>query len=91
MSTAMWKVTENHAQTYIPDPRLYVYCPGFQQKTGVVFSVVGQVMGLLSECQYTRLDKLSETEKVLGITCFASSLFHSLSNPYILFYSGGRP
>ncbi|KAG5536815.1 hypothetical protein RHGRI_024295 [Rhododendron griersonianum] len=63
MSTAMWKVTENHAQTYIPDPRLYVYCPGFQQKTGVVFSVVGQVMGLLSECEYTRLDKLSETEK----------------------------
>ncbi|XP_058227005.1 calmodulin-binding protein 60 A-like isoform X2 [Rhododendron vialii] len=63
MSNPMWKVTVNHAQTCIPDPRLYVYCPGSQQKTCVVFSVVGQVMGLLSECQYTRLDKLSETEK----------------------------
>ncbi|KAI8543579.1 hypothetical protein RHMOL_Rhmol08G0229700 [Rhododendron molle] len=66
MSTAMWKVTVNHAQTCIPDPRLFfrrAYCPGSQQKTGVVFSVVGQVKGLLSECQYTHLDKLSETEK----------------------------
>ncbi|KAF7135780.1 hypothetical protein RHSIM_Rhsim08G0168500 [Rhododendron simsii] len=64
MSAAMWEVTVNHAQTCRPDPRLYVYCPESQPKTCVVFSVVGQVMGLLSECQYTCLDKLSETEKL---------------------------
>ncbi|XP_058227662.1 calmodulin-binding protein 60 A-like [Rhododendron vialii] len=63
MSTKMWEVTVDHAQTCILDPRWYFYSPGSQQKTGVVFSVVGQVMGLLSECQYTRLDDLSETEK----------------------------
>lgn len=64
MSTKMWEFTVEHAQTSILDHRLYFYCPGSQQKTGVVFSVVGQVMGLLSDCQYIPLDKLSETEKV---------------------------
>jgi len=63
MSTKMWEFTVEHAQTCILDHRLYFYCPGSQQKTGVVFSVVGQVMGLLSDCQYIPLDKLSETEK----------------------------
>ncbi|KAF7134686.1 hypothetical protein RHSIM_Rhsim08G0168400 [Rhododendron simsii] len=42
MSTKMWEVTVDHAQTCILDPRWYFYYPGSQQKTGVVFSVVGQ-------------------------------------------------
>lgn len=98
MSTKMWEVTVDHAQTCILDPRWYFYYPGSQQKTGVVFSVVGQVMGLLSECQYTRLDDLSETEKAFFFKCldyflYFFLLFHSLSNPFLhlLFFSGGRP
>ncbi|KAA8540860.1 hypothetical protein F0562_024823 [Nyssa sinensis] len=65
MSAKMWEVTVDHARTCILDKKLYLYCPtGSQQKTGVVFNVVGQVMGILSEGQYTPIDKLSETEKV---------------------------
>ncbi|XP_057465917.1 calmodulin-binding protein 60 A-like isoform X2 [Actinidia eriantha] len=64
MSAKMWEVTVDHARTCVLDSRLFFYCPpGSQQKTGVAFNVVGQVMGLLSECQYSPLDKLSETEK----------------------------
>ncbi|GFZ07798.1 calmodulin binding protein-like protein [Actinidia rufa] len=64
MSAKMWEVTVDHARTCVLDSRLFFYCPpGSQQKTGVAFNVVGQVMGLLSECQYSPIDKLSETEK----------------------------
>ncbi|GLU12222.1 hypothetical protein SLE2022_289200 [Rubroshorea leprosula] len=64
MSAKMWEVTVEHARTCVLDSRLYLYCPsGSQQKSGVVFNVVGQVLGLLSECQYMPIDKLPETEK----------------------------
>ncbi|KAI8018409.1 Calmodulin-binding protein 60 A [Camellia lanceoleosa] len=64
MSAKMWEATVDHARTCSIDPRFYFYCPpGSQRKSGVVFNVVGQVMGLLSECQYSPIDKLSETEK----------------------------
>lgn len=66
MSAKMWEVTVEHARTCILDKRVYLYCTSSsQQKTGVVFNVVGQVTGLLSECQYVPIDKLSETEKAL--------------------------
>lgn len=65
MSAKMWEVTVEHARTCVLDKRMHLYCPpGSQQKSGVVFNIVGQVMGLLSECQYNTIDKLSETEKV---------------------------
>ncbi|MBA0851066.1 hypothetical protein Goshw_012526 [Gossypium schwendimanii] len=64
MSAKMWEVTVEHARTCVLDKRMHLYCPpGSQQKSGVVFNIVGQVMGLLSECQYNTIDKLSETEK----------------------------
>lgn len=64
MSAKMWEVTIEHARTCVLDKRMYLYyTPGSQQKYGVVFNVVGQVMGILSDCQYVRVDKLSETEK----------------------------
>ncbi|XP_059640854.1 calmodulin-binding protein 60 A [Cornus florida] len=64
MSAKMWEVTVDHARTCTLDKKLYLYCPpGFQPKTGVVFNIVGQVMGLLSECECVPVDKLSETKK----------------------------
>ncbi|KAF7806118.1 calmodulin-binding protein 60 A isoform X1 [Senna tora] len=64
MSAKMWEVTVEHARTCVLDTRRYLYFPSFSQpKTGVVFNAVGQVTGLLSECQYVPVDKLSETEK----------------------------
>ncbi|XP_052483336.1 calmodulin-binding protein 60 A isoform X2 [Gossypium raimondii] len=70
MSAKMWEVTVEHARTCVLDKKMHLYCPpGSQQKSGVVFNIVGQVMGLLSECQYNTIDKLSETEKELLIIC----------------------
>lgn len=93
MSTKMWEVTVEHARTCVLDKRVYVYCPpGTQQKSGVVFNVVGQVMGLLSECQYVPIDKLSETQKAhfpYHIRSFFSSLFiiqlYNLSPSFMTF------
>lgn len=66
MSAKMWEVTVEHARTCVFEKRMFLYSPpSSQQKTGVVFNVVGQVMGLLLECQYVPIDKLSETEKAL--------------------------
>lgn len=64
MSTKMWEVTVEHARTCVLDKKIYLFCPRSQEKTGVVFNVVGQLMGLLSDCQYVPTDRLSETEKV---------------------------
>lgn len=65
MSAKMWEVTVEHARTCVIDKRMFLYyAPGSQQKSGVVFNVVGQVMGVLSDSQYVPIDKLPETEKV---------------------------
>ncbi|KAI3763115.1 hypothetical protein L1987_53565 [Smallanthus sonchifolius] len=64
MSAKMWEVVAEHAtRCVIDDNRLYMYCPQSQKKDGVVFNVVGQVLGLLSDCKYVVSDKLSEAEK----------------------------
>lgn len=65
MSTKMWEVTVEHARTCAPDSTRHLYFPPHSQpKTGVVFNSVGQLTGLLSECEYVPVDKLSETERV---------------------------
>lgn len=77
MSAKMWEITVDHARTCIVDKRLYLYCPpGSHQKTGVVFNVVGQVMGILLECQYVPLDKLSEPEKADAYNLVVSAFEH---------------
>lgn len=64
MSTKMWEVTVEHAQTCVLDKKLHLYNPsGSQQKIGVVFNVVGQVTALFLDGRYIPGDKLSETEK----------------------------
>ncbi|XP_027330679.1 calmodulin-binding protein 60 A isoform X2 [Abrus precatorius] len=63
MSAKMWEVTVEHARTCVLDSTRYLYFPSHSQQPGVVFNAVGQVTGLLSECEYAPVDKLSETEK----------------------------
>ncbi|KAK7330452.1 hypothetical protein VNO77_24646 [Canavalia gladiata] len=63
MSAKMWEVTVEHARTCVPDTTRYLYFSSHSQQPGVVFNAVGQVTGLLSECEYVPVDKLSETEK----------------------------
>ena len=65
MSTKMWDTTMEHARRcVIDDKKLYLYCPRSPNRDGVVFNVVGQVLGLLSDSKYIVADKLSETEQV---------------------------
>ncbi|KAF5476861.1 hypothetical protein F2P56_003553 [Juglans regia] len=76
MSAKMWEVTVEHARTCILDKRMHVYPPNSQEKTGVVFNVVGKVMGLFSEGQYVPVDKLSETEKAEAHNLVISAFEH---------------
>ncbi|CAA0826756.1 Calmodulin-binding protein 60 A [Striga hermonthica] len=62
MSAKMWEITVDHAQTCVLDKKLYSY--GNLEAKGVVFNVVGQVIGVFSNGQYVPFDKLSEPEKV---------------------------
>ncbi|KAL9243173.1 hypothetical protein vseg_017094 [Gypsophila vaccaria] len=65
MSTKMWDVTVEHARTCVLDKKIYLYySPSSQHRNGVVFNVVGQILGLYSESQYVTIDNLSEIEKV---------------------------
>ncbi|KAK2355702.1 hypothetical protein P8452_75713 [Trifolium repens] len=63
MSAKMWEVTVEHARTCVLDTTRHVSFAAHSQQPHVVFNAVGQVTGLLSECEYVAVDKLSETEK----------------------------
>ncbi|KAF4356145.1 hypothetical protein F8388_012295, partial [Cannabis sativa] len=64
MSAKMWEVTVEHARTCVLEKSMFLYIPSnSQHKTGVVFNIVGQLLGQLSDGQYVPIDKLSETEK----------------------------
>lgn len=65
MSTKMWEVTAEHARRcVVDDKKLYLYCPPSLNRDGVVFNVVGQVLGLLSDRKYVVADHLSEVQRV---------------------------
>ncbi|KAI3684552.1 hypothetical protein L6452_33776 [Arctium lappa] len=77
MSTKMWEVVVEHAtRCVIDDNKLYLYCPQSQKKDGVVFNIVGQVLGLLSDCKYVVSHKLSETEKIEAHKLVISAFHH---------------
>ncbi|CAL5198292.1 unnamed protein product [Lathyrus oleraceus] len=63
MSAKMWEITVEHARTCVLDTTRHVSSAANSQQPRVVFNAVGQVTGLLSECEYIAVDKLSETEK----------------------------
>ena len=68
MSTKMWEVTVEHARTCMLPNQMYVYfaesSPQRNTEAGVVFNVVGEVMGLLSQNQFVSVNDLSESQKV---------------------------
>lgn len=65
MSTKMWEVNVDHARRcVIDDKKLYLYSPPSLNRDGVVFNVVGQVIGLLSNRKYVVADNLSEIQRV---------------------------
>ncbi|CAK9158376.1 unnamed protein product [Ilex paraguariensis] len=81
MSAKMWEVAVDHARTCEIDKRCYLYCPsGSQHKAGVVFNAVGQLMGILSDCQYIATDKLSETEKACSPADAHNSVISAFRN-----------
>ncbi|XP_075505022.1 calmodulin-binding protein 60 A-like isoform X1 [Primulina tabacum] len=64
MPPKMWDVMVEHARTCVLDKKLYLYdASQSQQQNGVVFNLVGQVMGTFSNGQYISADNLSESEK----------------------------
>ncbi|XP_058115575.1 calmodulin-binding protein 60 A-like isoform X2 [Magnolia sinica] len=63
MSAKMWEITVDHAWTCTLDRRLFVYYTSAQQRTGVIFNIVGQMIGLHSELQFVPVKDLSDTQK----------------------------
>ncbi|XP_048228769.1 calmodulin-binding protein 60 A isoform X3 [Ricinus communis] len=57
--------------------QLFIDSQRLRHKSGVVFNVVGQVMGLLSDCQYIPVDKISETEKADAQNLVMAAFEHS--------------
>ncbi|XP_062212877.1 calmodulin-binding protein 60 A-like isoform X2 [Phragmites australis] len=62
MSTKMWEVSIEHAKTCVLTDKMHYYYPDNQNKTGVVFNVVGEVRGLISD-KFVSVDGLTEKEK----------------------------
>ncbi|KAL5218538.1 hypothetical protein ABZP36_019222 [Zizania latifolia] len=62
MSTKMWEVTVEHSKTCILTDKVHLYYPDSLSKTAVVFNVVGEVRGLISE-KFVPSEDLTENEK----------------------------
>ncbi|KAG5536822.1 hypothetical protein RHGRI_024302 [Rhododendron griersonianum] len=72
-----WESIVDHARTCKLDKSLQLYFPvSSEKKSGVVFNVVGQVMGLISEYFYLSIDKLSDDQKANGKKLVVSALEH---------------
>ncbi|GMQ10175.1 hypothetical protein CsSME_00053277 [Camellia sinensis var. sinensis] len=76
MSDKMLKETVDHALTNKLDDWYSYYSGSSQQKFGVVFNVGGQVLGILSECRYVPVEKLSATQKVDAHKLVVSAFEH---------------
>ncbi|VFQ86597.1 unnamed protein product [Cuscuta campestris] len=77
MSTKMWEVTVEHARTCVLGNKMYSYYPsGTEQKSGVVFNIVAQVMGLFVDSQFVPADNLSETDKAEARELVISAFRH---------------
>ena len=73
MSAKMWEATVEHAKTCVLTDKVHHYYPDSLNKAGVVFNVVGEVRGLISD-KYVSVDDLTEKEKVTMLHRFLSFL-----------------
>lgn len=73
MSAKMWEATVEHAKTCVLTDKVHHYYPDSLNKAGVVFNVVGEVRGLISD-KYVSVDDLTEKEKVTMLHSFLSFL-----------------
>ncbi|CAL4936806.1 unnamed protein product [Urochloa decumbens] len=62
MSTKMWEATVEHAETCVLSDKVHYYYLDGLNKAGVVFNVVGEVTGLISD-KFVSVDDLTEQEK----------------------------
>jgi hypothetical protein len=73
MSTKMWEATVEHAKTCVLTDKVHHYYPDGLNKAGVVFNVVGEVRGLISD-KYVFVDDFTEKEKVTMLHRFPGFL-----------------
>lgn len=85
MSAKMWEVTVDHARTCTLGSQIHLYYANGQGKNGVVFNVVGQVLGIQSEKQYISVNNLSDEQKV-EILLLLNSSFATITRINLLFF-----
>ena len=73
MSTKMWEASVEHAKTCVLTDKVHHYYPDGLNKAGVVFNVVGEVTGLISD-KYVFVDDFTEKEKVTMLHRFPGFL-----------------
>ncbi|XP_047329882.1 calmodulin-binding protein 60 A-like [Impatiens glandulifera] len=73
MAAKLWEELVDHLRTCILDTKLNFYWCSLNQN-GVVFNVVGQIVGIFEKHQYTAIQNLSGTQKDLAVNLVASAL-----------------
>ncbi|XP_020582812.1 calmodulin-binding protein 60 A [Phalaenopsis equestris] len=63
MSARMWESTVDHARTCPLTNQMHLYYADDLQKTGIVFNVIGEVMGILMDQQFVHVNDLSDAQK----------------------------
>ncbi|KAI0502659.1 hypothetical protein KFK09_017615 [Dendrobium nobile] len=63
MSAKMWEITVDHARTCPLTNQMHLHYADDVQKTGIVFNVIGEVMGILTDQQFVSVNDLSDVQK----------------------------
>lgn len=63
MSARMWEMTVDHARTCALSNQLQLYYSDNLQKTGVVFDVIGELMGILTDQKFVSVNDLTDAQK----------------------------
>lgn len=74
MSGKNWTATVRHALTCTD--KMVCYSSSSRQQSGVVVNASGEVLGLLSECKFVHIDKLSGAEKASAHKSVISAFEH---------------
>lgn len=63
MSAKMWEVTIEHARTCALNKESYIYYAPAERRIGVVFNVIGELLGIKMEQQFMPAKILSDSQK----------------------------